>query len=172
MKNIAQQGDYVNLPPYVAGPPAGRQPSWSYRARSLSQVGNAAVSRLRVMIQSEGLTGADLVAAFMERRVLPLQGRPHMICQMSGRFDPCRLSTREMPHAEVSYMVNYISNCKLAEDWRYGKEPYSRANPPPAVSSFFFSSFFVAGLMIADSLINWFAFCRTLFSRRQPGPRG
>ena len=94
VKNVAQQGDYVNLPDYIAGPPAGRQPSWSYRARSLSQAGNAAVSRLRVMIQSEGLTGADLVAAFVERRVLPLQGRPHMICQMSGRFDPCRLSTR------------------------------------------------------------------------------
>ena len=141
VKNVAQQGDFVNLPDYVAGPPAGRQPSWSYQARSLSQAGNAAVSRLWVMIQSEGLTGADLVAAFVERRVLPLQGRPHMICQMSGRFDPCRLSTREMPHAEVSYMVNYISNCKLVEDWRYGKEPYSRANPPPSVSSFFFSSF-------------------------------
>ena len=80
MKNIAPQGDFVNLPAYIAGPPAGRQPSWSYQARSLSQAGNAAVSRLRVMIQSEGLSGADLVAAFVERRVLPLQGRPHMIC--------------------------------------------------------------------------------------------
>ena len=149
VKNVAQQGDFVNLPAYVAGPPAGRQPSWSYRARSLSQAGNAAVARLRVMIQSEGLTGADLVAAFVERRVLPLQGRPHMICQMSGRFDPCRLSTREMPHAEVSYMVNYISNCKLAEDWRYGKGPYSRANPLPAVSFLLFF-LFVAGLMMAD----------------------
>ena len=58
-----------------------------------------------------------MVAAFVERRVLPLHGRPHMIYQMSGRFDPYRLSTREMPHVEVSYMVNYISNCKLAEDW-------------------------------------------------------
>ena len=86
------------------------------------------------MIQSKGLTGADLVAAFVERRVLPLQSRPHMVCQMSGRFDPCRLSTREMPHAKVSYMVNYISNCKLAGDWQYGKAPYSRANPPPVVS--------------------------------------
>ena len=54
-----------------------------------------------------------------------------MMCQMSGRFDPSRLSTREMPHAEVSYMVNHISNCKLAEDWRYGKVPYSRANLRP-----------------------------------------
>ena len=27
VKNVAQQGDYVNLPAYEAGPPAGRQPS-------------------------------------------------------------------------------------------------------------------------------------------------
>ena len=73
------------------------------------------------------------MAAFVERRILPLQSRPHMMCQMSDRFDPSRLSTREMPHAEVSFMVNYISNCKLAEDWRYGKALYSRANPPPVV---------------------------------------
>ena len=86
------------------------------------------------MIQSEGLRGADLVAAFVERWILPLQSRPHMMCQMSGRFDPSRLSTWEMPHAEVALMVNYIANCKLAGDWQYGKAPYSRANPPPAVS--------------------------------------
>ena len=86
------------------------------------------------MIQAEGLRGADLVAAFMERRILPLQSRPHMMCQMSGRFDPSRLSTWEMPHAEVALMVNYIANCKLAADWQYGKPPYSRANPPPMVS--------------------------------------
>ena len=49
------------------------------------------------------------MAAFVERRVLPLQGRPHMIFQMSGRFDPCRLSTEEMPAAEVANLVNEIS---------------------------------------------------------------
>ena len=121
------------------------------------------------MIQSEGLTEADLVAAFVERRVLPLQSWPHMVCQMSGRFDPSRLSTREMPHAEVSYMVNYISNRKLAEDWRYGKGPYSCANPPPVVSSFFFSSF---SSRPHDSwpLISRFAPSRTLSFRRRPGP--
>ena len=98
-----------------------------------------------------GLSGADLVAAFMERRVLPLQGRPHMICQMSGRFDPCRLSTKEMPHAEVLYMVNYISNCKLTEEWQYGKVPYSRANPPPVVSFSSSLSLLVPEFMVADS---------------------
>ena len=73
VKNVAPEGDYVNLPAYVAGPPAGRRPHWSYRATSLTPVGAAAVARLRVMIQSEGLTGSDLLAAFVVRRVLPLQ---------------------------------------------------------------------------------------------------
>ena len=35
-------------------------------------------------------------------------------------------------------MVNYLANCKLKEEWQFGKEPYSRADPPPMVS---FSSF-------------------------------
>ena len=40
-----------------------------------------------------------------------------------------------MPHLEVAHLVNYISNCKLPEEeWQFGKEPYSRANPPPVVS--------------------------------------
>ena len=68
---------------------------------------------------------------------------------MSGRFDPSRLSTREMPHDEVSYMVNYIANCKLKPDWQYGMAPFSRANPPPLVN---FLSFFVAQFsFLADS---------------------
>ena len=146
VKNVAEQGDYINLSAYVAGPPAGRQPSWSFRSRSLSPAGNAAISRLRVFIQSEGLRGADLVTAFVERRILPLQSRPHMMCQMSGRFDPSRLSTWEMPHAEVALMVNYIANCKLAGDWQYGKAPYSRANPPPMVSFSLYLLFVVGRL--------------------------
>ena len=36
VKNVPPQGDYVNLPAYVVDPPAGRQPLWSYRARSMS----------------------------------------------------------------------------------------------------------------------------------------
>ena len=88
MRDIAPRGDYINLPAYVAGPPAGRLPQWSFRAETLSQAGNAAIARLRVMVQSEGLTGPDLLAAFVTRRVLPLQSRPHLICQMSGQLDP------------------------------------------------------------------------------------
>ena len=50
VKNVAPQGDYVNLPAYVAGPPAGRRPQWSYWAVTLSQAGATAVARLRVVI--------------------------------------------------------------------------------------------------------------------------
>ena len=94
------------------------------------------------MTQSEGLSGPDLLAAFVTRRVLPLQSRPHLICQMSGQLDPSRMCTKDMPHDEVAYMVNYLANCKLSEEWQFGKEPYSRTNPPPTVCSpclFFFS---------------------------------
>ena len=135
VRNIAPRGDYINLPAYVAGPPAGRLPQWSFRAVTLSQAGNAAIARLRVMVQSEGLTGPDLLAAFVTRRVLPLQSRPHLICQMSGQLDPSRMCTKEMPREEVAYRVNYLANCKLSEEWQVGKEPYSRANPPPTVCS-------------------------------------
>ena len=86
------------------------------------------------MLQSEGLVASDLLAAFVARRVLPLQGRPHLICQMSGRHDPSRLCTKEMPRGEVANLVNHIAHCEFTEDWQFGKEPYSRDNPPPVVS--------------------------------------
>src|SRR3954464_13952878 len=134
VKNVAPDGDWVNLSAFEAGAPAGRQPSWSYRAKTLTPAGAAAVQRLRVLTQSSGLTGADLLAAFVARRVLPLQSRPHLICQMSGHRDPSRTCTKDLPHSEVADTVNYIANCGLWGDWHFGMEPYSRATPPPVVS--------------------------------------
>ena len=105
-------------------------------------------------MQSEGLTGPDLLAAFVSRRVLPLQGRPHLICQMSGGRDPSRMCTKDMPHEEVALMMNYLSDSRLPEDWRFGKEPYSRANPPPMVSrlSFLKIVFFLPSLVLVSLL--------------------
>ena len=78
-----------------------------------------------------------------------------MICQMSGHRDPSRLCTKEMPHAEVAHMVTYLANCELTEEWRFGKEPYSRADPPPPMVgclSFFCPFFAESGL---SDLTNW-----------------
>ena len=140
VRNVATRGNWVNLPAFEAGPSAGRLPNWSYQARSLTPARAGAITRLRVLTQSEVLTGPDLLAAFVSRRVLPLQGHPHMISQMSGHRDPSRMCTKDMPHEEVAFMVNYLSDSRLLEDWRFGKEPYSRANPPPVVSRLSFLS--------------------------------
>ena len=84
---------------------------------------------------------SDLLVAFVERQVVPLESRPHPIFRMSGHHDPSRLCTKETPTAEVARMVNEISDLKVSEvEWRYGKRSYSRDDPPPAVS-FFISSF-------------------------------
>ena len=77
--------------------------------------------------ESEGLVASDLLVAFVEHRILPLQSRPHPIFRMSEHRDPSRLCMKEMPTAEVARMVNEIFDLKvLEEDWRYGKRPYSR----------------------------------------------
>ena len=39
-----------------------------------------------------------------------------------------------MPRKEVANMVNYIAHCEYEEDRQFGKEPYSRDDPPPVVS--------------------------------------
>ena len=46
VKSVFPEGDWVNLQAYAAGPPAGRRPNWSYRAKTLSPSGAAAIARL------------------------------------------------------------------------------------------------------------------------------
>ena len=46
VRNVATRGDWVNLPAFKAGPPTGRLPNWSYRARSLTPAGAGAITRL------------------------------------------------------------------------------------------------------------------------------
>ena len=87
------------------------------------------------MTETEGLVAADLLFAFVERRVLPLQSRPHLIHRMSGHRDPSRMCTKEMPPAEVALIVNEITDLKVSEkSWRFGKRPYSLDNSSSAVS--------------------------------------
>ena len=140
MENVNPAVDFINLPAYVVGLPAEPRASWGYKPKPVSADGAAAIQRLRELTNTDGLKAADLLVAFVARRVLPLQGRPHLISRMSGHRDPCRLSTKEMPAAEVTNLVNEISGLKLEGSWSFGKRPYSRADPPPAVSSPILSS--------------------------------
>ncbi|KAI4972027.1 hypothetical protein ZWY2020_002952 [Hordeum vulgare] len=67
------------------------------------------------------------------RRILPLQRRPHLVCQMGGRHDPCRLSTKRFTPGAVARRVNLISIARMDESgqWMWGMSPFNRAHPPP-----------------------------------------
>ena len=93
-----------------------------------------------------------------------------MVCQMSGHRDPSRMCTKDMPHDEVAFMVNYLSDSRLLEDWRFGKEPYSRANPPPVVSHLSFLS--LDCLLLVGFCSDQSALVRIPFFTHQPAPRG
>ena len=109
--------DFINLPAYEAGPPAEPRASWGYKPKPVSADGAATIQRLRELTNTEGLKATDLSVVFVTRRVLPLQGRPHLISRMSGHHNPCRLSTKEMPTAKVANLVNEISGFKLEGSW-------------------------------------------------------
>ena len=154
VENVDPAVDFINLSAYEAGPPTAARPNCAYKLKPVSSDAAAAIGRLRVLQESEGLVASDLLIAFVERRVLPLQSRPHPIFRMGGHRDLCRLCTKGMPPAEVSRMVNEISDLKMSEkDWRFGKRPYSRHNPPPAVSFFCFVFLYDAASSRLDSFL-------------------
>jgi hypothetical protein len=84
------------------------------------------------------LTGPDLVATFVERRVLPLASRPHKIGLMSGPRDQTSFSTKTPSSAQVIHRVNIITKAKLSEDWQYGMVAYTCARRFQQVSCLVF----------------------------------
>ena len=84
-----------------------------------------------MMMTQEGLTGMDLLAAFTTRRVLPLQRRSCLIGGMIGLQDPNRMGSTRLSGEQAAHAVNAVSRANLGEDWRFGKAPYSQANPAP-----------------------------------------
>ena len=91
-----------------------------------------------------------------------------MIRQMSDQLDPSRLCTKEMPHAEVALVVNYLADCKFTDEWQFGKEPYSRDNPQPVVSCF--RLYFDLACISLQTLILLAPLSRILSRRPLPAP--
>ncbi|XP_044356004.1 uncharacterized protein [Triticum aestivum] len=147
VRNLHPTKDYINLPAVEIRSPAGLRDNWSQQPpKCLPHAITNVLVRLQEMTDREGLKPADLLAAFVQRRVSPLQLRPHMISEMSGRRDPCRMSTKELPTVEVVRHMNYFSGSKLdEEEWHIDKEPYSPANPPLSVSVW--SAFFAHAIL-------------------------
>ncbi|KAE8772900.1 hypothetical protein D1007_55038 [Hordeum vulgare] len=122
--------DALNMPPFAIAPPA-RQ-NWD--AKTPKPHPEVALIRAHLdILRESGLLSRDLLATMVVRRILPLQRRPHLVCQMSGRLDPCRLSTKRFTPGAVARRVNLISTARMDEggDWTWGMSPLNRAHPPP-----------------------------------------
>ena len=99
--------------------------NWGYSPRRPSQEIVNLCERVTVMRTQEGLTGTDLLAAFITRRVLPLQRRSCLIGEMIGLQDPNRMGSTRLSAEQVARGVNDISKANLGKDWRFGKAPYN-----------------------------------------------
>ncbi|KAE8777958.1 hypothetical protein D1007_49184 [Hordeum vulgare] len=122
--------DTLNMPSFAIAPPT-RQ-NWDAKTPKPHPEVAPIHAHLDVLRES-GLLDRDLLATMVLRRILPLHRRPHLVCQMSGRLDPCRLSIKRFTPGVVARRVNLISNARMDEggEWTWGMAPFNRAHPPP-----------------------------------------
>ncbi|KAI4987529.1 hypothetical protein ZWY2020_020329 [Hordeum vulgare] len=80
------------MPPFNIDPPMEKLNWGAKYPKPIPEV--AQIGAYFDSLKDRGLLGRDLLTTMVSRRILPLQRRPHLVCQMSGRFDPCRTSTK------------------------------------------------------------------------------
>ncbi|KAK1692120.1 hypothetical protein QYE76_008817 [Lolium multiflorum] len=120
--------DLINLPAYVPGEPA--RTNWQYNPKDNHEETNRIIRYIKKLKRDTDLCANDIVRTFIWRRVLPLQRRAHKICQMSGRFDPTRITTFPLSKADVVAKAKQICKTKMLVEWKWGLQPYSRRHPP------------------------------------------
>ena len=118
VRNVGE--DRINLPPFINSPPWGKL-NWGYYPKHPSQEVLNLSEQVSVMKEQEGLTGTDLITAFIVRRVLPLQQRSHLIGQMTGLQDPNRMADLRLAADQVAHRVNDITKANLRDDWQFRK---------------------------------------------------
>ncbi|KAK1645916.1 hypothetical protein QYE76_063721 [Lolium multiflorum] len=131
VKNANPAFDRINLPEYNPAPPTTRL-NWGHNAKSADPDAevNLLWDFLGECVAGGRLSAEDLLCTYVERRVIPLQGRVHKIGLMSGRLDPTRTSRIALTKAQVAHRVNSFTKANLPEDWAWGLPPYDRAAPP------------------------------------------
>ncbi|KAK1617601.1 hypothetical protein QYE76_023118 [Lolium multiflorum] len=134
VKNANPAFDWINLPEYNPAPPTTRL-NWGHNAKSADPDAevNLLWDFLGECVNGGRLSAEDLLCTYMERRVIPLQGRVHKIGHMSGRLDPTRTSKVALTKAQVAHRVNNITKANMPEAWEWGLPPYDRAAPPERI---------------------------------------
>ncbi|KAK1629917.1 hypothetical protein QYE76_004232 [Lolium multiflorum] len=134
VKNANPAFDRINLPEFNPAPPTTRL-NWGHNAKSADPDAevNLLWDFLGECVTGGRLSAEDLLCTYMERRVLPLQGRVHKIGHMSGRLDPTRTSKVALTKAQVAHRVNNITKANMPEAWEWGLPPYDRTTPPELI---------------------------------------
>lgn len=134
----------LNMPPFAIAPPTRR--NWDAKTPKPHPEVALICTHLDILGKST-LLDRDLLATMVVHRILPLHRRPHLVCQMSGRLDPCRLSAKRFTPSAVARRVNLISTARMDEggEWTWGMPPFNRAHPPPMVALFRSSLLFCLG---------------------------
>ncbi|KAK1680825.1 hypothetical protein QYE76_041673 [Lolium multiflorum] len=129
-----KNANWINLPEYNPAPPTTRL-NWGHNAKSADPDAevNLLWDFLGECVTGGRLSAEDLLCTYMERRVLPLQGRVHKIGLMSGRLDPTRTSKVALTKAQVAHRVNNITKANMPEAWEWGLPPYDRTTPPERI---------------------------------------
>ncbi|KAE8805961.1 hypothetical protein D1007_17872 [Hordeum vulgare] len=127
VKNVNPSRDFINLPPFAIAPSTAKQ-NWKKLLPKLIDEVKLICAHLD-NLKAKGLLARDLLTTMVARQILPLQWRPHLICQMGGPQDQCWLSTKNHRAGTVAWNVNLISSANMDEggDWDWGMPPTTEA---------------------------------------------
>ncbi|KAE8795311.1 hypothetical protein D1007_29807 [Hordeum vulgare] len=113
VKNVDPSHDCLNLPPFTITPPTAKK---NWKASHPERIAEVALICAHLdNMKICGLLGHDLLTNMMTHWILPLQRRPHLVCQMGGQRDPCRLSTKNFRAGAVAQNMNMISSANMDE---------------------------------------------------------
>jgi hypothetical protein len=127
MKNLKEGADHINLPPFDANGP--ERDSWSAPLPRPMLDMEKILQRISALQKDGGLKPSDLLLAFLDARVSPLQRRSHKMCFLGSARDPNRHSSRALSATEVAQKANRVADVKLPASLKWGLKPHDWSNP-------------------------------------------
>jgi hypothetical protein len=112
VKNLKKGIDNINLSSFDASGP-GEHDSWSASLPNLSPDMAKILQRIVALQAEGGLKPSDLLVAFLDARVSPLQCGPHKMCFLGSNRDPSHHSSRALMAVVVAQKANRIAEVKL-----------------------------------------------------------
>jgi Putative gypsy type transposon len=111
--------------------------AWDHQLSS-KEMAEAAPLMTRVDGLLDKVTGIQLIAMFVKRRVWPIRARAHAMWEYEGAGDATRMSPEELSRSEVVAHVRSITNLKADDPCQIDTsvDPYGLENPLPEVCMF------------------------------------